>query len=190
MLVDAFWSGVVASLVGAVVGGAFAAVAAVLQVRGAAKAALRQAELASQAQLELVRSQEVRQAIYELKKIVFDVWHYFDDLHTEHDNAVKRSVKGLHFVIESDRKNEFHALYRKIFVASGLYGHLLPTAEKRALEDLSEVLSEEDWLLLPQKRPADSRSCCQLVERCWDVSDNCAVLGLGKPPKDARYLEG
>ncbi|MEU5781394.1 hypothetical protein [Micromonospora lupini] len=87
----------------------------------------------------------MRQAIYELKKSVFDVWHFFDDLHTEHDNAVKRSVKGLHLVIESERKKEFRALYRKIFVASGLYGHLLPTVHRRALDGLSEVLSEEGW---------------------------------------------
>jgi hypothetical protein len=187
--VDAFWSGVLASLVGALVGGAFAAVAAVLQVRGAAKVALSQTESASRAQLELARSQEVRQAIYELKKIIFDVWHYFDDLHNEHDSAVERSVKGLHFVIESERKKDFFALYRKVFVANGLYGHLLPASEKEALDRLSDVLSEEEWLLLPQQRPVDAKFCCRLVERLWDVSDHCAWLGLGAPPKDARHLE-
>lgn len=128
----------------------------------------------------------MRRAIFELKKIVFDVWHFFDDLHTEHNNAVKRSAKGLHFIIESERKKEFHSLYRKIFVARGLYGYLLPAAERTALDGLSEVISEEDWLLLPQKRPADSRSCCKLVECCWDVSDYCAALGFGDPPTDAR----
>ncbi|WP_406078722.1 hypothetical protein [Micromonospora sp. NBC_00858] len=187
---NAFWSGVVASLVGAVVGGAFAAAAAVLQVRGAAKAAYRQAELASRAQLELARSQEVRQAIYELKKTIFDIWHFFDDLHNEHDVAVKRSAKGTHFVIESERKGDFHSLYRKAFVARGLYEHLLPAGERKALDDLTELLSEEEWLLLPQQRSAKSIHCCRLDECCWAVADHCAALGLGDPPRDARHLDG
>jgi len=101
---------------------------------------------------------------------------------------VKASPKGSHFVIESERGDAFHDLFRRIFMAAGLYEHLLPAAEKDAVGKIINLLTL-DWLLMPQQRPSNRDFCCRFDEECWAIFDYCAKLGLGDPPKDTKHLD-
>ena len=129
--VDELWSGVLGALIGAIAGGAFTTVGAVLQVRGALKAAYVQAELAARTAEDLHTRERFANG---LRRAIGSSHRFYNALeaeffrHAQHGESIKCAS-----ALEGE---DFELAYREFMT---FYFTNLKTLPNGVLEEMSRV---------------------------------------------------
>lgn len=172
---SAFWAGVVSSLVGAVIGGAFTAFGAWLQGRSAFRTAIAQVDLAHERQVAFARNQASYDALNQLSRLIYKAGREFDEasgMHSEyHDQRNAR--------FPDDVTLGMRLAAKEVEEAISVHGNYYPSVVVKALDGgivFYGLNTHRGWREFLTAKPSSEDYCCGYAERIEFLGEHCYDL--------------
>ncbi|WP_146766699.1 hypothetical protein [Micromonospora noduli] len=172
---SAFWAGVVSSLVGAVIGGAFTAFGAWLQGRSAFRTAIAQVDLAHERQVAFARNQASYDALNQLSRLIYKAGRAFDEASRIHsDYHDQRNVRFL-----DDETLGMRLAAKEVEEAISVHETHYPSVVIKALDKgivFYGLHTHRGWKEFLTAKPSSEYFCCGYAERVEFLGEHCYDL--------------
>jgi hypothetical protein len=172
---SAFWLGVLSSLLGAFIGGAFTAYGAWLQGRSALRAAVAQVELAHERQLVVARNQASHDALNRASQAIHKAERKFDEARAMHDGYHAR--RNARFLEEETLQmrlavQEIEEMYD---LCSTYYPEVFVKELSKSILFYG-AFNHHGWKRLIALKAGSDDACCRYAERLGYLGNICHDL--------------
>ncbi|MEH1030040.1 hypothetical protein V6W11_20050 [Micromonospora profundi] len=172
---SAFWAGVLSSLVGAIIGGAFTAYGAWLQGRSAFRTARAQVELAHERQLSLARNQASHDALNRVSQAINRAERKYDEARAAHDGY--HDQRGVRF--SEEETLQIRLAFQEIEAIDDLYSTYYPEVFAKELSQtilFHGAFNHRGWKRLIALGSESDDACCRYAERLDYLANICHDL--------------